>query len=56
MVAVDYVDQGMMVYTTKEHLEGGGGGRPETGANPTDYSQLYLRTKDGLYQPLVRRK
>jgi hypothetical protein len=57
MVAVDYTDQGLMMYTTKEHLEqGGGGGRPETGAAPDQYGNLYLRTRDGLYQPLVRKQ
>jgi hypothetical protein len=56
MVAVDYADQGMMVYTTKEALEGGGGGRPEMGASPEQYGNLYLRTRDGLYQPLIRKK
>lgn len=56
MVAVNYTDQGKMVYTTKAHLEGGGGGRPETGAEPTDYSNLYLRTAAGTYQPLIQKK
>lgn len=56
MVAVDYTDEGMMVYVTKEDLEGGGGGRPELGAEATDYGRLYLRTREGTYQPLVRRE
>jgi hypothetical protein len=56
MVAVDNADQGMMVYTTKAALEGGGGGRPEMGANATAYGHLYLRTRDGRYQPLQRVK
>lgn len=56
MVAVDYTDQGKMVYTTKAALEGGGGGRPERGANPTDYGNLYLRTAEGTYQPLIQKK
>lgn len=56
MVAVQYTDQGLMVYTTKKGLEGGGGGRPETGAPPQDYGNLYLRTREGLYQPLVQKK
>ena len=56
MVAVDNTDEGMMVYTTKSALEGGGGGRPEAGANPTAYGHLYLRTRDGKYQPLQRTK
>ncbi|MNT58940.1 hypothetical protein D3C72_1964090 [compost metagenome] len=56
MVAVDYADEGMMVYVTKDDLEGGGGGRPELGAGATEYGRLYLRTRDGRYQPLVRTK
>jgi hypothetical protein len=54
MVSVDYTMEGMMVYVPTADLEGGGGGRPERGAEPTEYSQLYLRTRDGLYQPLIR--
>ena len=55
MVAVGRSEEGFLVYTTRSGLEGGGGGRPETGAPPTDYSQVYLRTREGTYQPIIRR-
>jgi hypothetical protein len=50
MMAIRFANEGFLLYAPRE--QGGGGGKPETGANPAQYSQVYLRRKDGLYQPL----
>jgi len=56
MVAVGHTDEGYYAYVNaKRDLSGGGGGKPEVGAPPSSYQQVYLRTKEGTYVPLARR-
>ena len=56
MVAVGHSDEGYYLYVNAERdLVGGGGGKPETGANANAYHQIYMRTKESTYVPLVRR-
>lgn len=57
MVAVGQTDEGFFIYAdrTQETVGGGGGGGPETGAPPSTYKQVYLRTQEGIYQPIARK-
>jgi hypothetical protein len=55
MVAVGHTDEGYYLYVNANRdLTGGGGGKPEVGANVNSYQQVFLRTKQGSYIPLAR--
>lgn len=55
MVAVAQANEGPYLYVeASRDLTGGGGGKPEVGADVATYQQIYLRTHEGLYQPLRR--
>lgn len=53
MVAIAQADEGYLLYAPR----GGGGGSsmPERGVHPANYDQLFLRTTEGTYQPVVPR-
>jgi len=57
MVAVERTDEAYFIYAVRGNLGGGGGGGigglPELGAHPEAYGQVYLRTEEGLFQPVV---
>ena len=56
MVAIGQSDEGYLLYANRDSdLVGGGGGKPEMGAHPTEYKQVYLRTREGHYQPVTRK-
>lgn len=56
MVAVGHTDEGYYLYVdARRDLQGGGGGKPELGANINSYQQVYMRTREGTYLPLARR-
>jgi hypothetical protein len=52
MIAVGYSDQGFLLYANNQEVGGGGGQRPEFGAKPNNYRQVYIRTHTGQYQLL----
>lgn len=51
MVAIARTDEGYLLYAPKRG--GGGGPGPELGQAPAAYDELYLRTTEGQYQPVV---
>lgn len=55
MVAVGHTDEGYLIYARRGY-EGGGGWKPEGGRkSPADYNQVYMRTTEGTYLPIVKK-